>query len=155
MTTNLIGAIASVISFVLWLPQARTTYLHRHDPSALSGLSRGTFMLVLANALLWGLYAVLTKALWVGAPGLINGPLALWTLWLIHRANRSSRQVDDRECLCGYTGDEPHDFVVTAPPGFGTVHSPCQGATRAGFPTELGKGYEARVVLRPPGPPVQ
>lgn len=79
---NLVGAVASAVSFVLWWPQARKTFLLRKDPEALAGLSRGTFFLLLVNAVAWAVYGAMTGAFWVAAPGLVNGPLALWVLVL-------------------------------------------------------------------------
>lgn len=80
----------ALISFVLWLPQARLIWKNRKNAEALQGVSRGTQLLVLVNATGWGLYAYLTEAFWVGAPGLINGPLAVYTLIILQRARSES-----------------------------------------------------------------
>lgn len=144
-----LGFAATVISFALWLPQALSTYRNRHDAQALSGLSVGTFVLVLVNATLWGLYAVLTGAFWAGAPGIVNFPLAAWTLWLIWRSRRPGFGAgEEGACACGFASPGPHDFVVTAPPGYGYVHSPCTGATRWGFVAPFGAGEQASRAMR-------
>lgn len=50
------------------------------------------------------------------------------------------------EHFCGNWGlpNEPHDFVVTDPPGYGTVLSPCNGTPARGVVTSLGEGYNVR-----------
>lgn len=88
MLSTLLGASAAAISFIMWIPQAATTWRHRRDPGALAGISAGTSALVLLNAAIWGAYAIALGEFWVGAPGLINGPLALMTLWLLRRRRR-------------------------------------------------------------------
>lgn len=85
---DLIGLVGSVISTVLWWPQARTTWAARHDASALIGLSLGTLSLLVLNALVWGIYAIWTGAWFSGVPGLINLPLALWMFVIVLRARR-------------------------------------------------------------------
>lgn len=82
----MLGAAAAAISAVLFLPQAVQAWKMRADPHALRGLAVGTYVLVLANAVLWGVYAVATGALWSGAPGLLNGPLAVLMIVMISRA---------------------------------------------------------------------
>jgi len=85
---NVVGFIGSSLSFILWIPQAKLTWNNRHSPEKLAGVSKGTQYVVLANATTWGIYAALTQAWWVGAPGLINFPLALGTLLLIRRSRK-------------------------------------------------------------------
>lgn len=86
--TQVIGATMSVISFVLWLPQARLVWTNRHDAAALSGVSVGTQVLVLVNAIGWAVYGLLTGAIWVGAPGIVNAPLSIATIYLVLRSRR-------------------------------------------------------------------
>ena len=45
-------------------------------------------VLLLANAVLWAWYAVLTSAYWVGVPSVLNFPLGCVTLFLLVRARR-------------------------------------------------------------------
>jgi len=55
----------------------------------LPGVSAGTQWLLLANALCWGGYALLTGSLWADAPGLVNAPLAVLTIVVLRRAKPS------------------------------------------------------------------
>lgn len=89
MLINFLGLTASVISFILWLPQARVTWLSRKDPEKLRGISIGTQLLVMLNATIWAVYAVLANSLWVGVPGLVNFPLALITVIIVLKATRT------------------------------------------------------------------
>lgn len=88
MLLNLLGLTASIISFVLWFPQAMQTWRVRNDPQAMAGISVGTQWLLVANAIIWASYAVLAHAWWSGVPSLVNLPLALGTLYLIYRTRR-------------------------------------------------------------------
>lgn len=90
MIVLLIGLAAAVVSFVLWLPQALLVWKNRRNPLALSGVSMTTQYLVMMNATLWGVYALMTGAYWSGAPGLVNFPLAVMTVSITRRAIRSS-----------------------------------------------------------------
>ncbi|WP_314503688.1 hypothetical protein [uncultured Microbacterium sp.] len=54
-------------------------------------MSTSSQLLLLMNACLWGAYAVGTGSLWVGAPGLVNGPLAIVTIVLLRHARRELR----------------------------------------------------------------
>ena len=90
LLTNVVGAAASLISFALWVPQARLTWMNRHDPAALAGVSAMTSWLILVNGVLWLVYAGLTGAFWSGAPGLVNIPLAVSTLVLLRRGRVES-----------------------------------------------------------------
>lgn len=122
------GFLASVIAFALFLPQARRTWQVRHDPHALAGISAGTQWLLLTNAVLWGLYAALSGAFWVGAPGLVNGPLAVATLLLIFRAKRHDMNRPVDPCHLCADGVE-HRVFITAPPGWASVMD-CSADTR-------------------------
>lgn len=83
---ELVGFLASAVSLVLWWPQAVRVWQLRHDGTELGGVSIATQVLLLANALLWAVYALLTGSFWVGAPGLVNAPLALGTIALVRRS---------------------------------------------------------------------
>lgn len=89
MLAHAVGFIMSIVAFVVWLPQATLVLKNRKAPAMLAGVSIWTQILALFNALGWGLYAVLTGALWSGAPGIVNGPLAIMTIILLVRARRT------------------------------------------------------------------
>lgn len=136
---SVIGALAAVISFVLWLPQAVTMWRNRNDPKALAGMSQGTLWLVVCNASLWFLYAYLTQAFWTGAPGLVNLPLAIFGLLLINRSKgQVPAPVRANPCPCGWASNEPHDLLITVGPGYGTVLSPCPRSSGLGVPQPQG-----------------
>lgn len=77
--------VAPVIAFVMFIPQAVITWQARHEPDRLSGISSGSQWLLLANACTWGILAYGLGSFAVGAPGLVNGPLAIMNLTLIHK----------------------------------------------------------------------
>lgn len=147
--SDLVGMAASITAFVLWLPQAQLAWRQRNDDRALSGLSLGTLWMVLLNATLWAVYAVWTDALWVGAPGLINAPLAIWMIFLVSGARRRVREAAPVSA-CGRPGhpSAQHDLVVTAPPGYGYVHSPCSGVSVPGIVVAEGAGEQASREMR-------
>lgn len=149
MSDDLVGLVASTIAFVLWLPQADLARRRLGDDRALAGLSVGTLSLVLCNAVLWGVYAVMTQAWWVGAPGLVNGPLAVWMLVLVVGARRRLAAVVP-PAGCGNPRHPvvEHDLVVTSPPGYGYVHSPCTGVRVPGFVVKRGDGNRASRRMR-------
>ena len=82
---------ASLTSFLLWLPQGARVWRHRHDPAQLQGIVLSTQAISLAGTVLWGVYAVLIGSFWLGAPSLVNGPIAIATLVIVGRAHRSTR----------------------------------------------------------------
>lgn len=98
------------------------------------------------------MYAFLADAFWVGAPSLINGPLAIWTIWLILRSRRLPDQDDDATAptafACGYPTAGPHDFVVVDRGGYGTVHAPCRGTRTHGFAVPAGTGHDTSARMR-------
>lgn len=149
MTGELLGLLGLTTSVVLWLPQARLAWRGRRDPSALAGLSAATLLLVVANAVVWALYAVVEQAWWAGAPGLLSGPLAATMAVLVLRARRSDqRAAAALQGACSRHPGPDHDLVVTAPPGYGYVHSPCTGVQVSGFLVPLGQGQAASARMR-------
>jgi uncharacterized protein with PQ loop repeat len=91
---EVVGLLASLVSLVLWWPQAARVWRFRHEAGRLGGVSIPTQVLLLANAALWAAYALLTGSFWVGAPGLVNAPLAVLTLAVLHRS-RGPRTVSE------------------------------------------------------------
>ncbi|KQR12234.1 hypothetical protein [Cellulomonas sp. Leaf334] len=90
LLTEGIGFLASAVSFVLWWPQAARVWRHRRDGGRLGGVSITSQVLLVVNAALWGGYAFVTGSFWVGAPGLVNAPLAVGTIVLLRRSRRVS-----------------------------------------------------------------
>lgn len=90
--TTALGMTASTIAFVMFVPQAFRVWRTRHDAHALVGLSLSTQFLILANATIWGAYAFVLGEFWVGAPGIINAPLAVAVIVLTVRSRLSARE---------------------------------------------------------------
>jgi uncharacterized protein with PQ loop repeat len=110
LLANFIGAVMSVISFILWLPQAKLVWKNRNNPPALTGISNTTQVLVLVNAIGWGLYGFLTNSFWVGAPGLVNGPLAILILVILNRKQKTEPLTLTGEVSAQRNGP---DYLVT------------------------------------------
>lgn len=70
----------------MFIPAARKVWMNRKDPHALKGVSIGMNILIVVNATLWFLYGYLTGAFWVAAPGFVNLPLAVITIFLVFRS---------------------------------------------------------------------
>jgi uncharacterized protein with PQ loop repeat len=89
--TEVIGMMASLTSFLIWLPQGARVWRHRRDPAQLHGIVLSTQVLSLTGNVLWGVYAVLIGSFWLGAPSLVNAPIAVATLVIVGRAGRAER----------------------------------------------------------------
>jgi len=86
VVTEAVGFLAALVSSVMFLPQAARVWRMRNDRRSLRGVSPLGQVMLLINATLWGLYALLAGAYWAGVPGLLNFPLACATLLLLLRA---------------------------------------------------------------------
>lgn len=94
------GFIGSLMAFFIFLPQAVKTVSNRKNYKELQDtLSKGSQWFIVCNALLWGFYAFGTQAFWVGAPGIVNLPLAVVTLFYLYRADKVLRRVESRELV--------------------------------------------------------
>ncbi|KQS97429.1 hypothetical protein ASG23_18040 [Cellulomonas sp. Leaf395] len=100
---ELAGFAGSAVSLVLWWPQALVVWQSRGDPDRLRGVSVTSQVLLLLNAVIWGAYAMSTQSLWVGAPGLVNAPLAVLTIVVLRKAHRHPESLTSRR----QTGDGP------------------------------------------------
>lgn len=88
LAVELAGFLGSVMAFLIFLPQALKTFRSRRLYQELKDtLSKGSQWFVVCNATIWGYYAIGSEAYWVGAPGLINLPLAVMTLFFLYRAD--------------------------------------------------------------------
>lgn len=90
-----IGIISGIIAFIMFVPQALRVWKTRADPHALSGVSLMTQYLVISNAVIWGAYAVELREFWVGAPGIINAPLAITIIISVMHARRTQPQKEE------------------------------------------------------------
>ena len=88
--TQVFGFLASLITFILWVPQSTHTWKNRNKPEVLKGISLGTQWLMITSSIFWLGYAILAPAYWSGAPCLINIPLAAITIFLIHRSRKQN-----------------------------------------------------------------
>lgn len=116
---NILGAVAAVISFIVWVPQAILVWKNRNSPIKLASISLTTQWLMLTNAIIWGIYAYFANAFWVGAPGLINAPLGVMTLYLVYRVRRGIKQ--GVLYKCGSTATTKHYTFVVDPDFSGRV----------------------------------
>lgn len=94
--TEAVGMLASLTSFLLWLPQGARVWRARHDPASLQGIALTTQVLSLTGNVLWATYAVLIQSFWVGAPVVVNAPIAVMTITVLLRARRADGRPADR-----------------------------------------------------------
>ena len=85
-----LGLLATAVSLVVWWPQAHRVWSARHEPSSLTGLSMRTQVLLLAASVLWAAYAFATRSVWVGAPSVVNVPVAIGTIVVLARGRRAA-----------------------------------------------------------------
>lgn len=87
--TVFVGILAAALSCSMSIPQV-VGILHTKD---CAGISRGTWSIILANAVLWLVYAYLTGAYMTGVPSLINIPLSLFVLYRVSTTAHSEPTV--------------------------------------------------------------
>lgn len=100
----ILGLLANATSFILWLPQARTTWKNRNNAEALQGISLGTQVIAALNTSAWCLYGLLIHDMWLPLGTLIVLPLALWTISLKMRASKLTPIKVGRRELIEYGG---------------------------------------------------
>lgn len=93
---NVLGGLASITAFTLFLPQALRVWKLRDQPLALEGVSASTQWLVIVNEVFWGVYGLGSQAYWAAAPAAVSLPLAAFVLILLHRSRRSCGTVCGR-----------------------------------------------------------
>lgn len=86
--TEALGLLASLTSFVLWIPQGIRVWRARRDPAALTGIAVSTQAISLVGNVLWFVYALLIGSFWLGAPIVVNLPVLLLTIAVLVRARR-------------------------------------------------------------------
>lgn len=87
--TEVIGMLASLSSFVIWVPQGRRVWRARHEPAKLAGIAVSTQAISLAGNVLWSLYAIGIGSFWLGAPGIVNIPILTMTVVVLRRHARA------------------------------------------------------------------
>lgn len=90
---NIIGILASVLAFMIFVPQALRVWRARNDHHALLGVSIVSNIFIVNNALVWFLYAWAVDEFWVGAAGIVNLPLALMIIICIIRSRLIQRRI--------------------------------------------------------------
>ena len=87
--TEVVGMLASLSSFVIWVPQGRRVWRARHEPAKLAGIAVSTQAISLAGNVLWSLYAIGIGSFWLGAPGIVNIPILTMTVVVLRRHARA------------------------------------------------------------------
>lgn len=91
----LINIVAPILSFVMFVPQAVLVWKHRNTPEQLSGVSVISQLLLIINALSWGVVGYDLGSFAVMAPGLVNLPLAFFTIIIVLRRRSPSLGGDE------------------------------------------------------------
>lgn len=89
---NTIGILASVLAFIVFVPQALRVWRARNDHHALLGVSIVSNVFIINNSLVWFLYAWTVGEFWVGAAGIVNLPLASMIVICIIRSRLIQRR---------------------------------------------------------------
>ena len=87
--TEVVGMLASLSSFVIWVPQGRRVWRARHEPAKLAGIAVSTQAISLVGNVLWSLYAIGLGSFWLGAPGIVNIPILTMTVVVLRRHARA------------------------------------------------------------------
>ena len=81
--TELVGFFASMVSLILWWPQAARVWKFRNNPDQLAGISRLGQLLLVLSGVVWTVYASLTDSVWLAVSVSTNIPLGLITLAIL------------------------------------------------------------------------
>lgn len=90
LLTEVSGLLASITGLLLWLPQGLRVWRDRDVPDRLVGISVPTQVLSLAGNVLWLLHAIGIGSFWLGAPSVVNVPIAIMTIVVVRRAAPAS-----------------------------------------------------------------
>lgn len=93
--TEVVGMLASLSSFVIWVPQGRRVWRARHQPAKLAGIAVSTQAISLGGNVLWSLYAIGIGSFWLGAPGIVNIPILTMTVVVLRRHARAVPREDE------------------------------------------------------------
>ncbi|EYR65076.1 hypothetical protein N866_15270 [Actinotalea ferrariae CF5-4] len=118
LLTEVSGLLASITGLLLWLPQGLRVWRDRHDPERLAGIALPTQVLSLAGNVLWLVHAIGIGSFWLGAPSIVNMPIAVMTIVVVRRAGagRATRKdavreaapsTDQAACPCTLTRLDP------------------------------------------------
>ncbi|MFD2254012.1 PQ-loop domain-containing transporter [Lactococcus formosensis subsp. bovis] len=88
MTISCLGALANILSLLVWIPQAKTTWKKRKEVEALSGISLWTQFISAITSLTWCLYGLLIHDIWLPLGSIVVVPLAVWTIFTKYRAKK-------------------------------------------------------------------
>lgn len=86
----LVNIIAPILSFGMFVPQAILTWKNRNNDQY-AGVSVWTQILIIINAISWGIVGWDLSSFAVMAPGLVNLPLAVFTVIIILRNKNKAR----------------------------------------------------------------
>lgn len=112
--TEVVGMLASLSSFVIWVPQGRRVWRARHEPARLAGIAMSTQAISLAGNVLWSLYAIGIGSFWLGAPGIVNIPILTMTVVVLHRQARTIPRCPAPDDGAPPTADDVPDVVLAA-----------------------------------------
>jgi len=90
MIIELLAWLGALLSCLLSLPQL----VHALHSDRLDGVSSTTYWLVLANAAVWGIWALFAEQYAAGVPALVNGPAAVLIITRLHRTRQPQRADD-------------------------------------------------------------
>lgn len=146
---------ALLVAVACW-PGALKAHRAKDVPGGLDGHSQVTLLMLELVFLLWPWGGALAGFWWTGLPALSALPALAWTRWSVghNRHVTYHHQLSQlAPCPCGHDpAQEPHDYVVTNPAGFGTVFSPCNKVPRSpgqGMSVPLGQGHAALEAMWP------
>ncbi len=86
MIVESLAWLGALVSCLLSIPQL----IQALHSDRLDGVSATTYLLVLANAVVWAAWAVLAGQYAAGVPALVNGPAAVLILARLHRTRQST-----------------------------------------------------------------
>jgi hypothetical protein len=105
--TELVGMLASLSSFVFWVPKGRRVWRARHEPAQLAGIAVSTQAISLAGNVLWSVYAIGIGSFWLGAPGIVNIPILAMTVVVLRRHARARARARGADVCAAAAQVEP------------------------------------------------
>lgn len=86
---GVIGAICSVTSIILFIPQFISIYRLRSNHRALLGVPTSRMVILWVQALLWIAYGLALGQIWVSVPGIVNTPFMIASIIIVARAHHA------------------------------------------------------------------